>query len=65
MEDLDLPPPIIEFLGGAAHCPLAGLGPSGAGLPGYASPNNFPNNSGYRPTQTCAFNIRCYDIHRH
>lgn len=42
-------PPIIEFLGGAAYCPLTGLGPSGAGLPGYASPNNFPNNAGYHP----------------
>jgi hypothetical protein len=42
-------PPIIEFMGGAAYCPLTGLGPSGAGLPGYASPNNFPNNAGYRP----------------
>jgi hypothetical protein len=42
-------PPIIEFMGGAAYCPLVGLGPSGAGMPGYASPNNFPNNSGYHP----------------
>jgi len=41
--------PIIEFLGGAAYCPLTGLGPSGAGFPGYAAPNNFPNNAGYRP----------------
>ena len=47
-------PPIIEFLGGAAYCPLTGLGPSGAGLPGYASPNNFPNNAGYRPAQAHA-----------
>src|SRR5271157_1042249 len=42
-------PPIIEFLGGAAYCPLVGLGPSGAGMPGYAAPNNFPNNAGGRP----------------
>lgn len=42
-------PPIIDFLGGAAYCPLTGLGPSGAGFPGYAAPNNFPNNAGYRP----------------
>ena|SRR5208282_18547 len=41
--------PIIEFLGGAAYCPLVGLGPSGAGMPGYAAPNNFPNNAGGRP----------------
>ncbi len=46
-----LAPPLIEFLGGAAYCPLVGLGPSGAGLPGYASPNNFPNNAGYRPAK--------------
>jgi hypothetical protein len=44
-------PPIIEFLGGAAFCPLVGLGPSGAGMPGYAAPNNFPNNAGYRPAR--------------
>ncbi len=44
-------PPIIDFLGGAAYCPLTGLGPSGAGLPGYAAPNNFPNNAGYRPAK--------------
>ena len=44
-------PPILEFLGGAAYCPLVGLGPSGAGFPGYASPNNFPNNAGFRPAQ--------------
>jgi len=44
-------PPLIRFQGGAAYCPLTGLGPSGAGLPGYASPNNFPNNAGYYPAR--------------
>jgi len=42
-------PPIIEFLGGAPFCPLVGLWPSGAGMPGYAAPNNFPNNARGRP----------------
>jgi hypothetical protein len=46
-----LAPPIVEFMGGAGFIPLTGSGPSGAGLPGYASPNNFPNNPGYRPAQ--------------
>ena len=44
-----LMPPIVHFEGGAAFCPLTGAGPSGAGLPGYAAPSNFPNNAGYRP----------------
>lgn len=44
-------PPIVELLGGAAFCPLEGLGPSGAGMPGYAAPNNFPNNAGYHPAK--------------
>ncbi len=44
-------PPVIEFLGGAGYAPLVALGPSGAGLPGYASPNNAPNNAGGRPAR--------------
>ncbi len=44
-------PPAVDLLGGAAFCPLEGLGPSGAGMPGYAAPNNFPNNAGYRPAK--------------
>jgi len=47
-------PPVVRFEGGAAYCPLTGLGPSGAGLPGYAAPNNFPNNAGYHPARAHA-----------
>jgi len=42
-------PPSIDFQGGAGFDSHISLGPSGAGLPGYASPNNAPNNAGGRP----------------
>ncbi len=44
-------PPVIEFMGGAAYNPRIAVGPSGCGLPGYASPSNVPNNLGGRPAK--------------
>lgn len=48
-------PPILQFLGGAAYDPQVMVGPSGAGLPGYAPPGYLPGNqSTFRPATAVA-----------
>ena len=42
-------PPRVKFEGGALYSPQIAVGPSGAGLAGYASPSNAPNNAAGRP----------------
>ena len=44
-------PPTIQFDGGAGYNPTIAVGPSGAGMPGYAAPSNAPNNLGGRPAK--------------
>lgn len=46
-----LKPPIIDFQGGGPYGPQVGVGPGGAGMPGYASPTYVSAQTPARPAR--------------